>query len=559
MKLLSDITSQKLRGGYYTPKELCDFIIEWAFFDGPKANVLEPSTGDGGFLDRLNKSRFNDHFESCVAIELIEEEAEKARKKVINNPKFQVINSDFFHEFQWGLRNQKYDLIIGNPPYIRYQYLTEDQRQTQSDILVSNGMKSNKLINAWVSFVVASVQMLSDNGKIGLVIPAELLQVAYAADLRMFLEKSLSKITVITFRELIFPDVQQEIVLLLGEKSTDGLENKISVLELENLDSIKATLHEGLDKLPVEYKDVDHSKDKWTKFFLNNEEIALINEIGENSSFLNFSDIADIDIGITTGKNKYFSVDKNTVEKYELENVTLPLIGRSAHAHGIYFNQADWESNIEEDLLAQLVYFPNEPRDNFPNPHKEYIKWGEESGLSKGFKLGKRAYWYHIPSVWVPDAFFLRRNDKFPKFVLNQINAVSTDTMHRIRFNEGLNHRKILLSYYNSISFAFTEIEGRSYGGGVLEVLPGEAEKILLPNLQDFDDQSTEELLELIDATIRNKTDIEPILDMVDKAVLVDFLNIDPNKVKQFRGIWKKLLNRRRLRKAKNGEQTDKA
>ena len=77
-----------------------------------------------------------------------------------------------------------------------------------------------------------------------------------------------------------------------------------------------------------------------------------------------------------------------------------------------------------------------------------------------------------IPSVWVPDAFFLRRNNLYPKFVLNCCYAVSTDTMHRVKFNDGVEPERILLSYYNSISFAFTELCGRSYGGGVLEILP---------------------------------------------------------------------------------------
>ena len=40
---------------------------------------------------------------------------------------------------------------------------------------------------------------LSDNGKIAFVIPAEILQVAYAEDLRLFLANHLSKITLITF------------------------------------------------------------------------------------------------------------------------------------------------------------------------------------------------------------------------------------------------------------------------------------------------------------------------------------------------------------------------
>ncbi|MHB1955596.1 MAG: hypothetical protein ACYCOU_17820 [Sulfobacillus sp.] len=38
----------------------------------------------------------------------------------------------------------------------------------------------------------------------------------------------------------------------------------------------------------------------------------------------------------------------------------------------------------------------------------------------------------------------------------------------------------VLLSYYNSISFAFAEICERSYGGGVLEILPGEMGNIVL-------------------------------------------------------------------------------
>lgn len=63
-------------------------------------------------------------------------------------------------------QEEKYDLILGNPLYIRYQYLTEKQRQIQAEILSSHGMKPNKLINAWVAFLVASIQLLSETGTI---------------------------------------------------------------------------------------------------------------------------------------------------------------------------------------------------------------------------------------------------------------------------------------------------------------------------------------------------------------------------------------------------------
>lgn len=547
MKLLDQNSQQKLRGGYYTPSELSDFIINWALSDGEKHNILEPSCGDGVFLESLLKHKGNTEF-SCTAIELNKEEAEKSINTINNHVNINVINDDFFKVFNDILSAQKYDLIIGNPPYIRYQYLSPEQRNVQSNILVANNMKSNKLINAWVSFVVASVQILNDGGKIGFVIPAELLQVAYAEELRLFLMDNLSKVTVITFEDLIFPDVQQEVVILLGEKnytSSGSSTAEISLIEVKEL----SDLNNKIFNSPIEYKQVDHTREKWTKYFLTNNEIGLVRGIQSHSKFLKFIDVAHIDIGITTGNNKYFSVEQETVQRYDLSSYTIPLIGRSAHANGVFFNHEDWIENVEKGLRSQLLYFADEPTEYFSKLQQAYIHWGEYNKHNEGYKLGLRKHWYHIPSVWIPDAFFLRRNDRFPKFVLNNINAVSTDTMHRIRFKNNLNSKKVLLSYYNSITFASTEIEGRSYGGGVLEILPGELEKIILPDLQSLDDNTTDYLLNRIDQTLRSNGEIEEVLDEIDRVVLVQHLALDPNDVVQFREIWRKLMNRRRNRK----------
>lgn len=548
MKLKADSTEKKLRGGYYTPDSISDFIIRWALTDrtNQDLSVLEPSCGDGAFLESLIRNTPIDNI-NCLAVELIESEAISSRDKVRGFSGFEVIQDDFYSVFMKKLKKRKFNLIVGNPPYIRYQYLTPEQRETQSSILVANNMKSNKLINSWVSFMVACVQMLAQDGKIGMVIPAELMQVAYAEDLRMFLVNNLSQITVITFEELVFPNVQQEVVLFLGEKygSCNHVENQIRVIQLKNLSSLE---NNNLHNIPIRYIPVDHSKDKWTKYFLTSDEIELINEVKKNKKFVTFGDIASVDIGITTGDNKYFSVSKDTVEEYGLHDTVLPLIGRSAHAKGLYFNYEDWLDNVNKGLNAQLIHFPDIPYEDYPVGYKNYIELGEKKGVNKGYKCSIRDKWYRIPSVYIPDAFFLRRNNYFPKFVLNNLNAVSTDTMHRIRFKENINHKNALLSYYNSITFAFTEIEGRSYGGGVLEVLPGEVEKIILPNLQDLSSTTVTDLIERIDKAIRENQDIEPILDDIDNIVLVDHIGMDINKVKMFRNIWKRLIRRRHAR-----------
>lgn len=117
-----------------------------------------------------------------------------------------------------------------------------------------------------------------------------------------------------------------------------------------------------------------------------------------------------------------------------------------------------------------------------------------------------------------------------------------------MKFNSGVDGDLLLLSYYNSISFAFTEICGRSYGGGVLEILPGEMGKIMLPIINNIDFALKQELLEYIDDVVRNEKNIEIALDYIDQRLLVDTLGISKEWCTSCRSIWKKLQTRRLLR-----------
>lgn len=537
MRLKKDSSEQKLRGAYYTPLQLANAMVSLVVSQNIN-NVLEPSCGDGVFLDSLASLNFINDIPDVTAVEIEPDEAEKVRNNYKENANVHVLNEDFLGFYQQVYGKQTYDLILGNPPYIRYQYLTETQRDIQSRILTSHGMKSNKLINAWVAFLVACVQLLSENGKIAFVIPAEILQVVYAEDLRLFLSNQFSKITLLTFEQLVFPDIEQEILVFIGEKGKE--EKGIRIIELSDLEDFKK-----LNLNSNEFQKLEHVKEKWTKYFVSAEEIKVIQSIRDDKRFTKFSDLALINVGITTGNNTYFSVDKATNKQYDLSSVTLPLIGRSSHVHGIYFTDSDWQENIQDNKRAMLISFPDTPYETYPSKHKEYIKLGEENGENKGYKCSIRDRWYIVPSVWIPDAFFLRRNNLYPKFVLNQCNAVSTDTMHRIKFNEGVKAENVLLSYYNSISFAFTEICGRSYGGGVLEILPGEVGNIMLPVVNDIDEALKKELLERIDTIVRNDENIEVALDLVDQRLLVEVLGIDKNICISCRQIWKKMQKRR--------------
>lgn len=565
MLLRQDATAERLAGRYFTPSDLANYIVEWATNnDVHITSILEPSCGDGVFLKSLVEHNLylecnikgieideavsiiaNDTTDNSIRFNNFEEY--KIYHRLNQNNGCHIINDDFYKVYRDGLTNERFQVIVGNPPYIRYQYLDEEQRDDQSTILTNNGMRSNKLINAWVSFVVASIQMLDENSRIGLVIPAELLQVKYAEELRRFLMCSLHRTTIVTFRELVFDGVEQEVVLLLGEKDVNhNQEHQLRIVQYSNVQEMV----EANDLEEHEFFDVDFNETKWTKYFLSNKDIHLIDNIRNDNRFVKFDELARIEVGITTGNNNYFCVNQQQVEQYDLANICRPLIARSVNINGIVFTEEDWRENIERGAKTYLIDFPDINFDEYTEGQKNYIKLGETNGENTGYKCKIRERWYRIPSVRTSDAFFLRRNYLYPKFMLNseEVEAVSTDTMHRVTFNNEHDNKRVLLSYYNSIGLAFTEIEGRSYGGGVLEILPGEVGKIILPDLRDenlIDNDTVDELIQIIDDYVRSNDDILGILDVIDRRVLVDILGLNLGDVLEFRNMWVTLRERR--------------
>lgn len=537
MKLKKDSTEQKLRGAYYTPYDLAELIVK-TVNPNPCLNfntVLEPSCGDGVFIEAI-KNNCSIKNSTIDAVEIKYPEAEKVRAKNKNEKNINIVNDDFFSFYQIH-KNEKYDLIIGNPPYIRYQFLSPEQREIQASILTSNGMKSNKLINAWVAFFVACIEMLSGNGVLAFVIPAELLQVAYAEDLRRYIVDQLAKTTIITFEKLVF-DVEQEVIVFIGEKAQN--KRGIRIRQLSGLADWDKVQYSSDDFIPT-----TNHEDKWTKFFVSSDEIQLLEGIKNNSAFSPLSSFGIINVGITTGDNNFFSLDEPTEKEFNLSMYCKPLIGRSSHAHGVFFTKEDWTLNRKAGKKASLLDFNGYDYKNLNAGAKKYIQKGEEIGINEGYKCGIREEWYKIPSIWIPDAFFLRRNNMYPKLVLNRCDAVSTDTMHRLKLNKGVDSELVLLGYYNSVSFAFTEICGRSYGGGVLEILPGEAGNIMIANIRRIDEEKKEKLINLLELTIRNGEDIESVLDIIDQEVLVNELHIKKPTCVACRKIWKTLQKRR--------------
>ncbi len=537
MKLISEATAEKLRGGFYTPEPIAEFILRWGINGSNDYDILEPSCGDGVFLKQLKKSGFK--YNSITAVEFDEEEAHKADIIQLRNK--QIINDDF-HAY-CNNTNKRFDLIIGNPPYIRYQFFDKQQQLEAGAIFTKAGLTYSKLTNAWVSFVVGSSLLLKDKGgKIGFVLPAEILQVSFAEQLRNFIAHFYNKINIISFEKLVFPNIQQEVVLLLCEKNTTK-DHKIEHIELRDASELRKI---DVGRLRSPKKRIDFKSNKWTFYFLEQEEIDFLEGIAKDRNIPALGSFANVQVGITTGSNDFFTVPLTTIEEYSLEDYAKPMVGRSVQVNSVVFTNADWEKNKISNAKAHLLVFPERGRLKRKNGAVKYIAYGESLGIHRGYKTGIRDDWFTVPSLKISDALFIRRNNIYPRLIINQAEAYTTDTMHRVFVHKGTNIKAFTASYYNSLSLAFTEVSGRSHGGGVLELMPNETEKILLPYHTD-----NASLLPTIDKLIRQRTDIEKVLRITNQVILREHFGLTQKEIKLAHNIWKKLSARRLNRNRK--------
>ncbi len=545
-QVLENLSKQKLRGGYYTPQPITEFLCNWCIQQNTK-NVLEPSCGDGNFIEAAIL-RFKelgvvgeDLKGRLKGIELIEEESIKAKSRAANlglNSNT-IENNDFFHYLS-NNGKVEYDAVLGNPPFIRYQNFPEEHRKLAIEMMQNLGLNPNKLTNIWVPFLVISASLLSENGRMAMVIPAELFQVKYAAETRVFLSKFFERMTIVTFKKLVFANIQQEVVLLLCEKKVNHGKG-IRVIECENLEDLKSINFKSINGSNV--KAIDHSTEKWTKYFLEENEIALLKKLRKDKRVISCSDIMEVDVGLVTGRNEFFMLKEDQVKQWKLKPYTIPVASKSNQLKGITFSETDFSENSKAQNSIHLFIPPNDDFEKLPKVCQKYIEYGEQQGFNTGYKTRIRKRWYITPSLWVPDAFALRQVGDYPKLVLNETGASSTDTIHRVRFKDGVDRNLVAISFFNSLSFAFSEITGRSYGGGVMTFEPTEIEEIQMPRLADLSID-----FDRIDALIR-KRKVKEVLDIVDEALLVNHHGFKKEEVAVMRGIWKKLSQRRINRK----------
>ncbi len=469
MKTSTEVSPDKLRGGFYSPDALVDVCLDRVLelLGGrDRVAVLEPSAGDGSFLRGLSRHVLAGHVGAVTAVELIPDEAVKAARVLSESGlRGRVVTASVLDPTSVP---ELHDVAVGNPPFLRFQFVSDSDRRYIEKFGKRLGVPFKGVSNLWIPVLLTALNNLRDGGVFSFIIPAECFTGLSARTVRSWLSQHATQLRVDLFPPGSFPRVLQEVVVLSGQ-ITRGAAHGVKVFVYDHVqqDSWRHVL--------------DESAPTWTGLLLRPDHLEAVSTALALPEVVPLGKIAKLSVATVTGANDYFCVDDATRTLFELGAWTRPLLDRVRHAPGLMYTADDQETNHAAGHPSWLVdsRLATEPTAGA----LAYVSNGEARGLHKRFKTRIRSPWWQVPVVPAGALMLSKRSNHFPRLVQNFAGAVTTDTVYQgspLAAFAG-RERDIVGSFHNSLTLLTAEMNGRSFGGGVLELVPSEIASLALP------------------------------------------------------------------------------
>ncbi|HEX6898708.1 MAG TPA: N-6 DNA methylase [Thermoanaerobaculia bacterium] len=481
---------RKSLGAFYSPRPLVEPMVAWAVHR-PEQSVLDPSCGDGVFLEtaarRLRELGTGREGTAALlhAIDLNPEAVWVTRERLtsaLGVPFGNARTTSFFSLAPPGALfgpAEGVDVVIGNPPYIRYQDFAGSARLEALERAADSGVQLTRLASSWAHFVVHATAFLRPGGRLALILPAELIHTSYAAPLREHLRHTFEAVHVVSFRQAVFPDVQAEVVLLLAEGKGEG-PGRLGLLEVEAVSDL-ADLPAILAR--AEVFTPEEEPEKWLPGYVAHPGAVTLDDLQDRGIVGPLADVGKAGIGFVSGANEFFVLTPEQAGHWRLPETSLrPALTRARQIPGLRITRAD-VTQMRSHGERCLLWLPGE---HLTHAERIYIQRGEDLGYAGRYKCRVRSPWYRVPGVSTPDAFLTYMSDVAPRLCLNQAKVVSSNTLLNVRLEKVpvALRKAFVVAFYNSATLLSCERIGRSYGGGVLKLEPREADRILVPSVE---------------------------------------------------------------------------
>ena len=540
--------ARKARGAFFTPLALCRHVVDWAVRT-PRDHVLEPSCGEAAFLlaagERLDilRAGSDDVMRGRLdGIELHEGSARHAETLVRAAGHDATVRvGDFFTLAP----SSAYDAVVGNPPYVRYQDFSGAARARSREAALRGGVTLTGLASSWAAFTVHAALFLKPGGRLGLVLPAELLSVNYAAEVRHFLVQRFARVRLVLFTERVFPGVLEEVVLLLADGFGQGPAGYCELHQVRAVEDLAGLPGQSQMWKPA----TPHGK--WTPSLLSVPALTAYAALEHGGDFAPLLTWGETTLGMVTGNNRYFALSPGRVRELGFRSAELLAISPpgSRHLRGLAFTRAARQA-LGADGAATLLFRPKgEPS----RAAQAYIGEGEKLGVHQAYKCQVRSPWWRVPLVKPADLLLTYMNADTPRLCANPGRVHHLNSVHGVYLRDGLGQLGtdlLPLASLNSMTLVGAETVGRAYGGGMLKLEPKEADRLPVPSpgaLEAARGALTDVRFEVA-ALLRQPQGLLHAVRIIDQAFLVERLGIPRSEVDVLHEAYADLASRRAAR-----------
>ncbi len=506
----STVADKKRIGAYYTPERAARILSAWAI-QSPSDKVLEPSFGRCGFLqavvDQLEVRGCEELIHNVHGYDIDSGAFEGPYESLVqeNGAGDQFQERDFLEARPVDLEGRKFNVVIGNPPYVSYHNMEEEQREAAVQAVRESDFSLDRKASLWAYFVLHALAFLKEGGRVAWVLPGSFFHADYASTIIDSVTGHFENAVALQLGERIFRSEGAEehsVILLADGWKTECPCEDLRVGYVPSLNDLEQTIQDWEDG---DWTGNDYDSRIGVAFMAPRVADA-IRYVEDECRVGRLGDVTeDVKIGIVTGDNRFFVIDRSEAQKRELENRDWKYIfAKSKITGGISVTQQDFQEAYQSDKSCLLVDGEGEVSEQL----ERYFDQKPKDEIESNVTFGKREDWRLPDDGNDPDAFFTYMQSLGPRLILNQAGVNSTNTIHRVYFGDeiaGIDQKALAVSLLSTFSRLSAEVEGRTYGSGVLKLEIGETRQLQFVLPSDVEEKATKEAYQAVDSHLRDE------------------------------------------------------